>query len=85
MQAFFYERAYPPANEILCNRVELRADWGWVSLVKQLERWLKEQKRPEYVHVLNVKETFDLNYRSWLCSTQVDSSSGVNLRLIVNR
>ena len=30
------------------------------------------------------KETVDLSIRSWLCSTQVGSSSAVNFRLGVN-
>ena len=38
---------------------------------------------PEYVTMR--KETVDLSIRSWLCSTQVGSSSAVNLQLDVNR
>ena len=45
----------------------------------QIERWLKDEKVPEYVTMR--KETVDLSIRSWLCSTQVGSSSAVNLRL----
>ena len=41
------------------------------------------KKVPEYVTMR--KETVDLSTRSWLCSTQVGSSSAVNLRLGVNR
>ena len=46
----------------------------------QLERCLKEKKAPEYVTMR--KETVDLSIRSWLCSTQVGSSSAVNLQFI---
>ena len=49
----------------------------------QFERWLKDKKVPEYITMR--KETVDLSIRSWLCSTQVGSSSAVNLRLGVNR
>ena len=34
--------------------------------------------------VMMRKETVDLNVWSWLCSIQVDSSSDVNLWLVVN-
>ena len=50
---------------------------------KQFERWLRDKKVPEYVTMR--KETVDLSIRSWLCSTQVGSSSAVNLQLDVNR
>ena len=42
---------------------------------------MKDKKVPEYV--TKTKETVDLRIRSWLCSTQVGSSSDV--RLVVNR
>ena len=47
----------------------------------QFDRSLKVKKVPEYVTMR--KETVDLTIRSWLCSTQVGSSSAVNLRLDV--
>ena len=47
------------------------------------ERWVKDKKVPEYVTMR--KKTVDISIRSWLCSTQVGSSSAVNLRLGVNR
>ena len=37
----------------------------------------KDKKDPEYVTMR--KETVDLSIRSWLCSTQVGSSTAVNL------
>ena len=44
---------------------------------------MKDKKVTEFVTMR--KETVDRNIRSWLCSTQVDSSSDVNLWLVVNR
>ena len=49
----------------------------------QFDRLFRDKKVPEYVTMR--KETVDLSIRSWLCSTQVGSSSAVNLQLAVNR
>ena len=49
----------------------------------QFERGFKDKKESEYVTMK--KETIDFCIRSWLCSTQVGSSSDVILRLVVNR
>ena len=48
----------------------------------QFERWFRDKNVPKYVTLR--KETVDPSIKSWLCSTQVDSSSAVNLRLDVN-
>ena len=47
--------------------------------IKAGKEKLKVKKVPEYVTMR--KETGDLSIRSWLCSTQVGSSSAANLRL----
>ena len=47
-----------------------------IGMTKMIER--------QVVVVVVVVVVVDLSIRSWLCSTQVDSSSKVNLQLIVN-
>ena len=57
--------------------------WRGIKVGKEKCNWknyLKDKKEPEYVTMR--KETVDLCIRAWLCSTQVGSSSAVNLRFV---